>query len=106
MDKNHLNYVHNRDKSQKVLLSLGHDDFYFKGGTYKTNMNAETSKVDPQTKPFNETVVKHRAHFNVHEHHKTALLDENYKEIYDVDFKPVKNSKITNRQSSLEKADP
>ena len=49
--------------------------------------------------------MKERVDFNVHDHHKTELLDENYREIYNQDFKPSKNSKILTKQSSLERAD-
>jgi hypothetical protein len=60
-------------------------------------MNEATSKVDSKLKVENQALVKERVDFNVHNHHRTELLDENYREIYKVDFKPQRNSKVTNR---------
>ena len=67
-------------KSKKLKTEATRRKSYFP--SYKTKMNAETSKIDPRTKPFNEMIVKQRGDFNVHEHNPTAFLHENYREIY------------------------
>lgn len=53
MEQNQLPHVENKDKPQTQLLSTGKDEFYFKGGSYKTQMNEATSKVDSQLKATN-----------------------------------------------------
>jgi len=46
-------------------------------------MNVKTSKVDPGLKNMNTKLIKERVNSELHNHHKTELLDENYREIYD-----------------------
>lgn len=69
-------------------------------------MNQHTSKVDPKLKAYHQRLVKKRVDFNIHDHHKTELVDDNFHEVYKVDFKPQRNSHINNRQSSGDRSDP
>ena len=60
-------------------------------------MNELTSKPDIRQKQKNQRLVKQRVDFNVHNHHKTELLEDNYRGDYNLDFKPNMNDKVPNR---------
>ena len=51
-------------------------------------------------------IVKSRFDSEFNNHHKTELLDDKRRKIYDQSFKPAQNPKVNNHQSVHETMDP
>lgn len=58
-------------------------------------MNKFNSHVDESILKKNKNLINEYTNREIHDHHKTALLDKNYREIYKQDFKPTKNPHVT-----------
>ena len=69
-------------------------------------MNKFNATIDETTVKKNKSLINEYTNREIHNHHKTALLDENYREIYNTDFKPQKNPYVTSTQSIHKKLDP
>jgi hypothetical protein len=71
------------------------DSFYNNGGTYKTIFKPENALIDPEKNKDKIMTYKALQETN-RDHHKTALLDDNYKNIYNIhgSDKPQYNPKI------------
>jgi hypothetical protein len=84
---------------------IGLDDFYRNGGTYKSHMNKRTSYIDSSLIERNKNLITEYTQREIHDHHKTILLGDNYREIYNTDFKPQRNPLVTNTQTVNSKTD-
>lgn len=65
-------------------MSIKRDSFYNNGGTYKSIYRPENAHIDPvQNK---DKIMAYKALQDTNrEHHKTALLDRDYRNIYNKD---------------------
>jgi hypothetical protein len=51
-------------------------------------MTKFNATIDETILKKNKSLINEYTNREIHDHHKTALLDENYREIYNTDFKP------------------
>ena len=51
-------------------------------------MNKFNATIDETIVKKNKSLIYDYTNREIHNHHKTALLDENYRDIYNTDFKP------------------
>jgi hypothetical protein len=66
-----------------IKMSIKRDSFYNGGGTYKTIFKPENAVIDPLSNK--DKIMTYRALKETNrDHHKTALLDRDYRNIYDI----------------------
>ena len=64
-------------------MSIKRDSFYNNGGTYKSIFKAENAAIDSSSNEKKISTYRALRETN-RDHHKTALLDQDYRKIYEI----------------------